>query len=621
MTETEKILSDVEAKLFRLCAAMVLLYLAVAWLIPAAWQGALAVAALFACLAFKEAGPMLKHRAFVWRLLGKNKRTYTYEQFRKLISKSRFKNDFWLGDGFLWEQSQCQKANDLNRCDMGRFYQKEVVREEKRRLIFKQPWELVIHPIRSRQKLEKIQQRVSQVQGFTWLQALESSKHKTIREEEIFKHVLLVGSSGSGKTSFLKCLIAQFIQKDYVVFVVDPKGDADLFNVMREYCEIYQREFQFFSVAKPEESTPIDLTANFGRGGEVATRLASVLPRKDESDPFPKLCENALRAVVGGMLILEERPTCENIYYNLLGRVRLAVRVLTYWLTQKLKIAEADLPKGKSPEETLEVLESVYESRGFKSPEVTSVIDLAHRSDAILDKTITSIKDLLGQLTRDGYAPLLSPSFGNPKAFTDTRKLVARNAVFYLGTDTLKDQSMARTLGALFLTDLASVAGDIYNEGGKTNKKIAVIVDEASEVCCDALIALLSKARGAGIAVVVATQSIADFTARLGSEAQTDRVLANVATRIVMRLQDSTSRKFFAEKGPVASIYTKTRSHAVTATSESLLPQGMNHGERETELPHVPLIESHWLTSLPDGESFMTSSGYVSKLYTPRLVK
>ena len=171
------------------------------------------------------------------------------------------------------------------------------------------------------------------------------------------------------------------------------------------------------------------------------------------------------------------------------------------------------------------------------------------------------------------------------------------------------------------MTDLAAEAGDIYNyavANGEKPRKVLVIVDEASEVCCDAMLAMLSKSRGAGLGLVLATQSVADFVSRFGKTADKDRVLANIMTRIVMRLQDDESRRAFTLDGPKTSLYTKARSRGVSTTSESLLLDGMNLGERETEVPNMPLIDPNLFTSLPKGEAFvMTSAGFVTKIRVP----
>lgn len=620
MPDKEDVLCNLEAEQVAWSLAAFVFYVSVALAIPVLRLGAVGLAVVFLVFALRKIGPMKRRSAFVHRMLGKDKRTYTYEEFRRLMAGRLFQGEFWIGDGFLWEQSQCLKAHELGRCDMNRVYRKAVTGEALKHFILHPgQW---LHPLKNGLEILKIQRRVADSNGFPWIHAIEPSEHVMVPEDDIFKHVLVVGSSGSGKTCFLQSVIAQAIQKEWEVLVVDPKGDDGLMNVIGTFSELCGREFKFFSVSNTEESTPINLMANFGRGGELAPRLASVLQGGGDSEAFRKMSESAARAVIGGMLLLEEKPTCKLIYDRLMDRVSFANRVLTRWLTMKLEIQEDDLPKGRTVETTFEVLEAFYRAKGVLSSDVTAVVDLAHKSDEILDKTISGLKDLLAQLTRDDFEHLLSPSAENTTAFTDTGKLIARNAIFYLRTDALKDSSLAHTLGTLFLTDLASVAGDIYNRKLTNNKKVLIVVDEASEVCCDAMIALLSKARGAGMGLILATQSIADFTARLGSEAQTNRVLANVMTRFVMRLQDGDSRDFFAEKGPVASIFTKSRSHAVSATSDSVLPQGMNHGERETELPFIPLITPHLLSSLPNGESFaMTSAGYVTKLYMPQIVR
>lgn len=53
---------------------------------------------------------------------------------------------------------------------------------------------------------------------------------------DVYPHILLGGSTGSGKTNLLKLLLMQCIKKDYVVYIADFKGKVDFSCEWDKYC-------------------------------------------------------------------------------------------------------------------------------------------------------------------------------------------------------------------------------------------------------------------------------------------------------------------------------------------------------------------------------------------------
>ena len=90
------------------------------------------------------------------------------------------------------------------------------------------------------------------------------------------------------------------------------------------------------------------------------------------------------------------------------------------------------------------------------------------------------------------------------QGFSNVRDLIAQNKVVYIGLDALTDSSLARAVGTMLLADIRAVAGAKYNFADVTGK-IRLFVDEAAEVCCEPLIQMLNKGRGAGLIITVAT--------------------------------------------------------------------------------------------------------------------
>ena len=516
---------------------------------------------------------------FKRRLQQRGLETYSPKQFFNHLKKRKFANTFLLGKGFAWNSGHCQAVHNFT--------------------------------TDTSDDLADLRKQINtpgkESQGLRWLQALSEEKDITIPEREIFQHALLVGSSGSGKTSALCALTAQAIAKGMCVIVIDPKGDNSLFHAIKTFSLLAQREFKQLRLGHLDEATPMNLLANFSSSSEVATRIGQILPG-ETNDPFRKMSEAALRAVSGGMGLLGEKPTFNSLQVGLLDRIAFANRIMIRWLTSQ-KPNKEKLPCGRTPIETFDLLTALCDRFEKKPSELTTLIDFARKTDERLDKTISPAKDVLAQFTVGKLGTLLSPSLSSEKDCFTVRKLIERNSVFYLGTDALQDVSLARSLSAFFLTDLASAAGDIYNYEPGEKRKVFVVIDEASEACCEALTALLGKARGAGISLILATQSLEDFTARLGSKAEMNRVLANITSRIVMRIQDSASHNWISDQIAQASIKTRSRTRTSANGAANLPLDGVSIGERENVTIGVPLIAPDLYAQLPKGEAFVICQG------------
>jgi conjugal transfer pilus assembly protein TraD len=88
------------------------------------------------------------------------------------------------------------------------------------------------------------------------------------------------------------------------------------------------------------------------------------------------------------------------------------------------------------------------------------------------------------------------------------------------------------------------VAAARYASEAKNLPPVSVFVDEAAEMINDAFIQNLNKGRGAGFELYIASQTIADFVAKMGDSAMAMQALGNTNTTIALRIKDPDTRKF-----------------------------------------------------------------------------
>ena len=123
--------------------------------------------------------------------------------------------------------------------------------------------------------------------GATWIHGL-GGRDQDLRVplEHIEGHLLIVGTTGAGKTRAFDLLVTQAVLRDEAVVIIDPKGDQDLRRTAERACALAGRpqRFVYFHPAFPAESVRIDPLHSFSRATELASRVAALIPSETGSD-------------------------------------------------------------------------------------------------------------------------------------------------------------------------------------------------------------------------------------------------------------------------------------------------------------------------------------------------
>jgi hypothetical protein len=124
-------------------------------------------------------------------------------------------------------------------------------------------------------------------------------------------HLLVVGTTGAGKTRLFDLMVTQAVLRGEAVVIIDPKGDQDLRNAAERACRLVDapERFVHFHSAFPRDSARIDPLHSFNRATEVASRVAALIPSETGNDPFKAFGQIAMSNVVQGLLAVGERPS------------------------------------------------------------------------------------------------------------------------------------------------------------------------------------------------------------------------------------------------------------------------------------------------------------------------
>ena len=227
-------------------------------------------------------------------------------------------------------------------------------------------------------------------------------------------------------------------------------------------------------------------------------------------------------------------------------------------------------------------------------------------------KITANLLPILSMLTSGDLGRSLSPDpfDDDPRPIMNFRKIERGGHVLYMCLDSLPDPSVASSIGALALADLAAFAGMGYNLGG--HRRIALFVNEISNVINLPLIEILNKGAEGGIYSTVAMQTLSDLARRLGSPDAARMALGNLNNLIALRSKDRLTQDFIVETFGRTSIHS-VRSGLNTA-ADAHIGDFTSGGTR-------PRSASRWRRECPPRSGQLPNLQYFGSFSGGRLVK
>lgn len=312
-----------------------------------------------------------------------------------------------------------------------------------------------------------------------------------ITTEQIGMHALLFGSTGSGKSVTIQVIAGGLLDLGWSGIVLDLKEDTKP-GGLRDWCKDYAGAhavpYQELRLSDPNPTFWFNPLAGLGQD-EVRDTILSLTKFDDE------YYQSVSKLVLGQLLkllwwaheidpVANPNPTMADIA-NILSSPSIVAA------TKK----ERALIKSHMPD-----LDMDSEFRSLLAPNK----DQANQAASWGAK--------LGQLyTTQAGLTLLRPGADGSRPVMD----VTQHGVTYIGLDSTSKLDLSKVVSAAVLQRISVDAAQ--RTTGQSAKAITprfIIVDEASIVDRDIVQALLSKARSAGVAMVLATQGPKDWMDR-----------------------------------------------------------------------------------------------------------
>lgn len=316
----------------------------------------------------------------------------------------------------------------------------------------------------------------------------------TVDIDRLTQHTFVVGATGSGKTTTIERVMHGVASAGHSVVVIDLKADRGLAARMADIAAELDRPFWLWSMRGPTRWNPL-------ARGDAAELTDKLMAMEEWSEPYyERQARRYLHTTIAAMRLVGDTVTFASV-----GAL-LEVAALRRLVNDRLDIARDHRQR------VLDYLSGLDD--GARS----AIAGLASRV-ALFSET----------------EPGQWVSAAGDEAVLDLSDAMDSGAIVCLSLDSLGYAETAAMLGAMAVLDLKSIAGMRLEriESGEQVRPTLVMVDEFSGMGGDHLLALVARARAAGMAALLSTQDVADLTAV--SDAFRDQVLGNTATKLVHR--------------------------------------------------------------------------------------
>jgi hypothetical protein len=300
-------------------------------------------------------------------------------------------------------------------------------------------------------------------------------------------HTLVVGATGSGKTVTMTWMAVRAIERGMGAIVIDPKGARDLRRHLHDAALAAGRTFIEWTPGGSSIYNP------YARGSE--TEIADKL-LAGEHYTEPHYLRQAQRYIGQEVRLMREA----NMPISLANIVR-------YLDPLELEVLTRSLPA-----------ERVEKAQAYLGSLTTRQED-----------GLSGVRDRLAIMAESDIGPWLDPQTPGVERL-DLLQAAEAHAVVYFNLEADRRPLLAEMLAAAIVQDVQVMVAELQGRPIPT----LVVIDEFSAIVPERVVGLFSRARSAGISLLLGTQEVSDLCLP-GREIVLKQVMGNLTGLIAHR--------------------------------------------------------------------------------------
>lgn len=347
-------------------------------------------------------------------------------------------------------------------------------------------------------------------------------------DAEARAHTLIVGSTGSGKTTTLMLMARDIIKRGHGLVFLDLKGSPDVVRILHEYAERYGRDFQHWTMQTPGEKyegpdpkgpayyDPLNR-------GDASRRTGLLMAGRKWSEEYYKvMAQDYLQRAFEVAIATPPAAGSVSSFSDIVSLFNVNN------LRERAKVME--LKGNRRYDEILRQIDEYFNSDGTV------------KKDSGAESALKSVEAEIRILTNSTAGAWLRK---DPDGDNDIniREVAENGSIVVFSLDSLNYESDANRVGNLIIQDMKTVTSELQQN--PANNTLQVYIDEFSAIDGENIVGLINKSRAAGVPVTLSTQAIDDL--RRESDSYLGRIVANTNSFIIHRANDYDDAEEYAK--------------------------------------------------------------------------
>jgi type IV secretory pathway TraG/TraD family ATPase VirD4 len=378
------------------------------------------------------------------------------------------------------------------------------------------PWEL----FNKKKNIKDIQEDKNGPLNGTTLGITEFGRKIVQTDKEASAHTLVVGASGSGKTTTLMSKARDSIRLGQGIVFIDLKGGNDVPLILSKFAERYDRKFTHWLMqSKTEKYNGPDILGPayydpLARG-EATRRKDLLIASRNWSEEHYKIQASSYLQMLFSVLIGNPKKDTST-FSDVVS------------LLDPRQLQERAIPLGSN---------AAYH-------DIVAGIDALN--DTKISKTkldaIDGLKSQLEVILHSVAGPWLQVDKTENKHNINLKEAAHNGEIIVFSLDSSNYQELSALVANLIIQDLKTVTSELRDD--PTRKPFQVFIDEFSAIGSDNIIGLINKSRDANMPVTLSTQALGDL--RKVDPTFLDQVLGIVNSFIIHRANTEDDAKVYA---------------------------------------------------------------------------